>query len=105
MSVLADLGVGFGEGLSPHDMPLASLRVGPGVRSGGLDEAHVALLMETDGQWPAIVVWGQDCWVLDGAHRLEAARRLGRERVATIRFVGTADEAFVESVHLNIDHG
>jgi len=104
MSLVANLGAGLGEGLSRQDMPLTALRVGTGVRSGGLDEAHVALLMETD-EWPPIVVWGDDWWVLDGAHRLEAARRLGRERVAAIRFSGTADEAFVESVRLNVGHG
>src|SRR5229473_5788131 len=105
MSLVANLGVRLGEGLSRQDMPLGSLRVGTGVRSGGLDEAHVALLMEADGQWPPIVIWGDDCRVLDGAHRVEAARRLGREWVSTIRFIGTVDEAFVEAVHLNIGHG
>ncbi len=105
MSVVADTRVEFGEGARPQDMPLGSLRGGTGVRSGGLDESHVALLMEADGQWPPIVIWGDDCRVLDGAHRVEAARRLGREWVSTIRFIGTVDEAFVEAVHLNVGHG
>jgi AraC-like DNA-binding protein len=79
--------------------------VSDGVRSGGLDEDHVALLMETAEQWPPILVWGDDRQVIDGAHRVEAARRLGHSRVMAVRFIGTRDEAFVESVRRNVDHG
>jgi hypothetical protein len=65
----------------------------------------VALLMETAEQWPPILVWGDERQVIDGAHRVEAARRLGHSRVMAIRFLGTRDEAYVESVRRNVDHG
>lgn len=91
-------------GLTPS-LPIAGLVLTDGVRSGGLDEAHVALLMETVGQWPPIVVWRDDRQVIDGAHRIEAARRLGHSRVTAVRFLGTRDEAFVEAVRRNVDHG
>ncbi len=105
MSLALDRAVEF-EGIVPsYDLPLADLQVTEGVRSGGLDEAHVALLMETVEEWPPILVWGDERLVIDGAHRVEAARRLGHSRIPAIRFLGTRDEAFVESVRRNIDHG
>jgi hypothetical protein len=61
--------------------------------------------METADEWPPIVVWGDECLVVDGGHRLEAARRLGRTTVAAVRFLGTREDAFVESVRRNVDHG
>ena len=70
-----------------------------------MDEGHVALLTETEGQWPPIVVWGDECVVVDGAHRVAAARRLGYRQVAAVRFEGTRDEAYLESVRQNVSHG
>ena len=86
-------------------LPIDRLGHGDGVRSGGLDEAHVGVLVETVEQWPPIVVWGEECLVVDGAHRVEAARRLGRSSIAAVRFVGRREEAFVESVRRNVEHG
>ena len=56
----------------------------------------MALLMETVDQWPPILVWGDEQQVIDGAHRVEAARRAGYSRVMAVRFVGSRDEAFIE---------
>jgi AraC-like DNA-binding protein len=100
-----DVAAEAGSVSSPSGLPIASLLLGDGVRGGGLDEAHVVLLMETVEQWPPIVVWGEERLVIDGAHRVEAARRLGHSRVMAVRFVGSRDEAFVESVRRNVDHG
>ena len=87
------------------NLPIDCMVLAEGVRSAGLDEAHVALLMETKGQWPPIVVWGDQCVVVDGAHRVAAARRLGYRQVAAVRFEGSADEAYLESVRQNVSHG
>jgi ParB-like chromosome segregation protein Spo0J len=78
---------------------------GEGVRSRGLDEAHVAALMETAGEWPPIVIWGDENLILDGAHRVAAARRLGLATVLAARFLGSPDQAYVESVSRNVKHG
>jgi ParB-like chromosome segregation protein Spo0J len=86
-------------------LPVDQVREGEGVRSRGLDEGHVAALMETAGEWPPVVVWGEQNLVLDGAHRLTAARRLGQATIVAIRFIGTPDEAYVESVSRNVQHG
>jgi ParB-like chromosome segregation protein Spo0J len=76
-----------------------------GARTGGLDQKHVALLMETADQWPPIVVWRDRGLVVDGGHRVEAARRLGHTTIRAIRFEGTRNDAFLESVHRNAEHG
>lgn len=84
---------------------LGNLSPGDRVRSSGMDDAHVRVLMETADRWPPILVWGDDCLVVDGAHRVEAARRLGHTSIRASRFQGSRDDAFVESVRRNVDHG
>jgi hypothetical protein len=61
--------------------------------------------MESVESWPPIVVWGDDLVVIDGCHRVEAARRLGRYSVVAIRFLGSPEEAFIEAVQRNVSHG
>lgn len=87
------------------EAPLERLCYGERARSGDLDEAHIGALAETAGQWPPIVIWGEECVVVDGAHRVESARRLGRRTITAVHFRGTGDEAFVESVRRNVEHG
>jgi hypothetical protein len=87
------------------DVPLDGINGAVEVRTTGLDRRHVALLAETGGRWPPIVVWGDECLVVDGAHRVEAARRLGFTTIPAVRFIGSFDEAFMESVYRNVSHG
>ncbi|HEX4863639.1 MAG TPA: ParB/RepB/Spo0J family partition protein [Acidimicrobiales bacterium] len=105
MSLALDPGTTSDAVYRTQDLPLEILHTGEGVRTGGLDERHLSLLMETVEQWPPILVWGDDCLVIDGAHRVEAARRLGHFTVHAVRFIGTRDEAFIESVRRNVKHG
>lgn len=82
------------------------LQVRHNLRSGGLDEAHVAALAELEGDWPPLLVWAEHPnVVLDGAHRLAAAKRLGLAAVRVVAFHGSSDEAFVEAVRRNVIHG
>ncbi len=104
MSVAFETPVSFGVG-GHEDLLIAELRVGEGIRSGGLDERHVELLMECADTWPPIVVWGDDLVVVDGCHRVEAARRLGHLRVVGLRFLGSPEEAFIEAIRRNVSHG
>jgi transcriptional regulator with XRE-family HTH domain len=93
-------------GASPTAARVDALRVRQQLRSSGIDQRHVAALAELGGNWPPILVWGQHPdLVLDGAHRLAAARKLGHDTVQVVTFHGTADEAFVETVRRNIAHG
>jgi ParB-like chromosome segregation protein Spo0J len=102
--------------LTPADRPAAypepqpavvgRLRARRDVRGGPLDEGHVASLTEMEGRWPPLLVWAeQPDVVIDGAHRLAAARRLGLATVMVTLFHGSADEAFIEAVRRNGKHG
>lgn len=77
---------------------LASLPVGHAWRAHGLDDARVTALAARYPQLPPVLVRRDDLLVVDGAHTVAAARRLGMQ-VAHVRwFDGTwvdAAEAFV----------
>ena len=105
MSVALEAPIDFGMGNQVQELPISHLRLGEGVRTGGLDEPHIELLMESVDSWPPIVVWGDDLVVVDGCHRVEAARRLGRYSVVATRFLGSPEEAFIEAVRRNVSHG
>jgi hypothetical protein len=87
------------------ELPLDSLRVGPSLRVEGLDAEHVATLAEFDGAWPPIVVRREDRSVVDGQHRVAAARRLGLACLQVTWFDGSTEDAFVEFVRCNVGHG
>jgi hypothetical protein len=84
---------------------LESLQVGPPMREGGLSQAHVLVLAELEGRWPPILVAKDDHAVIDGHHRVAAARRLGLRDIRARVFDGGPDEAFVEFVRCNVGHG
>lgn len=75
-------------------------------RGGGLSEAHIRLLMESDpAGWPSILVSPTDDGrydVLDGFHRLEAAGRLGRPALSCVVAPGAG---YPEAVAANLRHG
>src|SRR6266516_639835 len=87
------------------ELSLDALRVGPSFREEGLDSGHVATLAELGGAWPPIVVRRDDRSVVDGQHRVAAARRLGLRRLQVTWFDGSAEDAFVEFVRCNVGHG
>ena len=86
-------------------VPVNVLIAGDSPRHAGVDSAHVARLAECAAELPAIVVHRQTMRVIDGMHRLQAAIRNGRERMAVTFFDGSDDEAFVLAVELNVKHG
>jgi transposase-like protein len=87
------------------ELPLDSLLDRPPLRVEGLDARHVATLAELDGVWPPIVVRREDRSVVDGQHRVAAARRLGLACLQVRWFDGSAEDAFVEFVRCNVGHG
>jgi ParB-like chromosome segregation protein Spo0J len=74
-------------------------------RLHGIDQAHLALLIESGVDLPPILVHRRSMRVIDGMHRLLAARCLGRTHVAVEYFDGDDDAAFVRGVTENISHG
>lgn len=82
-----------------------ALSAGYSPRQAPLDDGHVKSLMEVLDQLPPIVVHRPTMAVIDGSHRLEAARRSGRSQVAVLFFDGSEDEALVLAVRANVVHG
>ncbi|MEU5693276.1 streptomycin biosynthesis protein [Actinosynnema sp. NPDC020468] len=86
-------------------VPVESVGTGVSPRLGGEDLEHVRTLAALDEELPPITVLRSSMEVIDGAHRLMAARLKGDPRIAVRFFDGTAEEAFVLAVRLNITHG
>jgi ParB-like chromosome segregation protein Spo0J len=86
-------------------MALDDLVVQPVVRLRPVDPEHVQALAQVVDRWPAIVVAARTKVVLDGVHRVAAARLLGQVDIAVELFEGDDDAGFVEAVRCNTDHG
>jgi ParB-like chromosome segregation protein Spo0J len=81
--------------LAPADSP----------RSDGEDEAHIRLLATADARLPPILVHRGTMRVIDGMHRLRAARLRGDETIEVRYYEGCAELAFVLGVRANVTHG
>jgi ParB-like chromosome segregation protein Spo0J len=86
-------------------VPVESLCPGDSPRLAGVDRAHAELLAESADELPAVLVQRDTRRVIDGRHRLQAARLRGRTQIA-VRFVDvTDDDAFLLAVEANLAHG
>lgn len=77
-------------------------------RCDGLSEEHVAALMETPEDWPAIAVAYIDGSpvLVDGFHRHEAGLRLGHESIAAqVFYPEQGADLFATAFSLNMKHG
>lgn len=84
---------------------LSALPVGHRWRVRGIDEAHVTTLAASYGSLPPVVLARSDLTVVDGAHRIAAARRLGMHAIVAELFDGDVLDAFGEFVSRNATHG
>ncbi len=84
---------------------LSELTVTASFREGGLNDEHVQRLVALSGHWPPVLVNRADGLVIDGAHRVEAARILGLDRVEAWYFDGEPDDALIEFVRRNVHQG
>jgi ParB/Sulfiredoxin domain len=95
------------EKLSAREVAVAALSPGLGLRHSGTNAAHVQVLADASGaaELPPILVQ-EDGWrVIDGLHRLEAAKLRGGDTVKA-RFVDCTDsEALVLAMKANSSHG
>ncbi len=87
------------------EVGLAALGSEPMIRLGPLNSRHVLLLTEVPDRWPPILVARRTMSVLDGVHRVAAARRLGMTCIQARLFEGDEEAAFVEAVRSNMAHG
>jgi ParB-like chromosome segregation protein Spo0J len=84
---------------------IESLRPPDSPRIDGADPEHVRRLAEADGELPPILVHRETRRIIDGAHRVQAARLRGEDTVLA-RFVdGSPEDVFVIGVQANITHG
>ncbi|MFC4121388.1 ParB/RepB/Spo0J family partition protein [Nonomuraea zeae] len=74
-------------------------------RRQGVDLDHARALAEVEGPLPPIFVHFATMRVIDGMHRLTAARLAGRTDIEVRFFHGTSDEAFRVGVQANVSHG
>ncbi|WP_203739068.1 ParB/RepB/Spo0J family partition protein [Actinoplanes cyaneus] len=74
-------------------------------RLNGEDRRHTEALAGIGTELPPIIVHRATMRVIDGVHRLSAARLRGDERIKAVLFDGTEQEAYVLSVKANVAHG
>lgn len=87
------------------DVPVKGLGVGGSLRSSGMDPEHVEALATVLDEVPPIIVHRSTMQVIDGVHRLNAAKLRDRETIPVRFFDGDEDEAFVLAVRSNVAHG
>jgi ParB-like chromosome segregation protein Spo0J len=93
--------------LPVEEVPLSLLECGLFLRGAGTDQAHVKLLADaaSSSELPPILVQKSNHRIVDGMHRIEAARLRGEKSIRA-RFVTCTDEdAFILAVKSNTLHG
>jgi ParB-like nuclease domain len=86
-------------------VPIDELRLADTPRLGGVDDDHARTLAEVEECLPPIYVHRETMRVIDGMHRLRAARLRGSGHIAVRFFAGTREEAFLLAVRANVAHG
>jgi len=87
------------------EVEVSSLFAADSPRDGGENKEHVESLAATETRLPPIIVHRATMRVIDGLHRLKAAKLRGMERIEVRFFDGDEADAFVVAVKSNIAHG
>lgn len=87
------------------ELPVDVLQSADSPRLSGEVTVHAQTLAETDAVLPPILVHRGTMRVIDGMHRLLAARLKGAKTIRASFFDGDESEAFVVAVKSNIAHG
>ena len=72
--------------------------------AGEVDE-HTQRLAESESDLPPILVHRPTMRIIDGTHRVRAMAYRGRDEIEVEFYDGTLEDAFVLSVHANVQHG
>jgi hypothetical protein len=95
---------GFAAGTTgPVPLRIEDLRLSGRFRTA-LSMDHARALAEFDGEYPPILVT-RERTVVDGLHRVQAAKHQGRREMCCEIFDGSDTDAFVEFVRRNVVHG
>lgn len=86
-------------------LPITALRSADSPRRAGEDISHIEMLASIEERLPPILVHRSSMRVIDGMHRLRAAKLRGTDRIEVRFFDGTEQEAFVLAVKANTTHG
>ncbi|WP_083754090.1 ParB/RepB/Spo0J family partition protein [Actinosynnema sp. ALI-1.44] len=86
-------------------IPIRALRVAGSPRTAGENLEHVRALADTPDELPPIIVHRATMRVIDGVHRLRAARLRNQPDIAVRFFDGDEADAFVLAVRANVAHG
>jgi ParB-like chromosome segregation protein Spo0J len=87
------------------EVEIGSLSLSGSPRLAGESLEHIHVLAAARNPLPPITVHRPTMRVIDGRHRLKAARLRGESRIAARFFDGDDAAAFVLSVKLNVTHG
>ncbi|HUY48821.1 MAG TPA: ParB N-terminal domain-containing protein [Streptosporangiaceae bacterium] len=95
------------EKLPARNVAISSLAPGLYLRQGGTSAVHVQLLLGAAGssELPPVLVQEHGCRVIDGLHRLEAAKLRGDETIRARFLDCTDEEALVLAIKSNTTHG
>jgi ParB-like chromosome segregation protein Spo0J len=89
----------------PVVLEIDSLLLDGSPRLQGENETHTRALARADTALPPVLVHRQVMRVLDGIHRVQAARLRGETKIQAVLFDGDAEAAFVYAVKANVSHG
>ena len=84
---------------------VSELTVAGSPRVAGENPEHVHALAEADAELPPILVHRPTMRVIDGVHRLRAAKLRGDQYISARFFSGDEKDSFVLAVQSNITHG
>lgn len=115
-SIMQPVGVPADPGEPPSDPPafsrlptvtleISSLKLDGSPRLTGENRSHTRVLVEAGTRLPPILVHQDTMRVIDGVHRVQAARLRGERTIDARLFDGDAETAFVYAVQANITHG
>lgn len=96
---------GFMEQQSVVQVEIDALRLAGSPRLAGERKEHIELLAAAPNPLPPIIVHRPTMRVIDGFHRLRAARLRGDTTIAVRYFDGDEPAAFVLAVQMNVTHG
>ncbi|MEV5778942.1 hypothetical protein AB0L49_48580, partial [Streptomyces antimycoticus] len=92
-----------GECADVHLVPVVSLVAADSPRLGGLSREHVEVLAQREID--PVLVHRDTLRVVDGMHRLQAARLRGEKGIPVRYLDGPVSEVFIHSVAANVSHG
>jgi ParB-like nuclease domain len=84
---------------------ICDLKDGPLVRLSGIDRNHVRLLAQITTPLPPILVAAGTFEILDGSHRVSAAKERGETSIRARVISGNEWELYLAAVHANVAHG